>query len=137
MVMLGITTCGLLGVQLRSWGSGPFASIAFDLTLLIIGTSGVIAILLPYTSENFPLRVRGRATGWVAGCSKLGGLLAQGLSVAGITPLLSTAAVMIAVPALAALALLARYGRETRHRDLRELEGESAAAHESPYPRSD
>jgi putative MFS transporter len=132
MLMLGITCLGLLGLQLRSSVAGLFASIAFDLTLLIIGTSGVIAILLPYTSENFPLRIRGRATGWVAGCSKLGGLLAQGLSVAGITPLLSTAAVTIAVPALAALALLARYGRETRNRDLRELEVESAEAGGEP-----
>jgi MFS transporter, putative metabolite:H+ symporter len=134
MVMLGIMGLGLLGLQLRSSGSALFASTAFDLTLLIIGTSGVIAILLPYTSENFPLRIRGRATGWVAGCSKLGGLLAQGLSVAGITPLLSTAAVTIAVPAVAALVLLARYGRETRHRDLRELEVESGAAVEERYP---
>ena len=133
LVMLGITTCGLLGVQLRSYGSGPFASTVFDLTLLIIGTSGVIAILLPYTSENFPLRIRGRATGWIAGCSKLGGLLAQGFSVAGITPALSTAAVTIAVPALAALALLARYGRETRHRDLRELEAEGTVAADRHY----
>jgi MFS transporter, putative metabolite:H+ symporter len=133
MVMLVITSCGLLGLELRSFTSGLFASIAFDLTLLIIGTSGMIAILLPYTSENFPLRVRARATGWVAGCSKLGGLLAQGLSVAGITPALSTAAVTIAVPALAALALLARYGRETRQRDLRELEVESPASQQSRY----
>jgi putative MFS transporter len=134
MVMLAITSCGLLGIQFRSWDSGLFANTTLDLTLLIIGTSGVIAILLPYTSENFPLRIRGRATGWVAGCSKLGGLLAQGLSVAGITPALSTAAVTIAVPALAALALLARYGRETRQRDLRELEVEIPAAAEHRYP---
>jgi putative MFS transporter len=132
MVMLAITTCGLFGVQLRSYGSGLFASTVFDLTLLIVGTSGVIAILLPYTSENFPLRIRGRATGWVAGCSKLGGLLAQGLSVAGAAPALSTAALAISLPALAALALLARYGRETRQRDLRELEFEGTGVAQSP-----
>jgi len=38
-------------------------------------------------------------------------------------------------PSLAALALLARYGRETRQRDLRELDVESTAAAEDRYPR--
>jgi putative MFS transporter len=132
MLMVGITTCGLLGVQLRSHGSGLFGNTVFDLTLLIIGTSGMIAILLPYTSESFPLRIRGRATGWVAGCSKLGGLLAQTLSVLGAAPALSAAALAISAPALAALLLLAWFGRETRQRDLRELEVE----HGMPLPRA-
>jgi len=132
MLMVGITTCGLFGLQLRSSGSGLFASLGFDLTLLIIGTSGMIAILLPYTSENFPLRIRARATGWVAGCSKLGGLIAQTLSVLGAAPELSAAALAISFPALAALVLLARYGRETRQRDLRELEYAGA----DPVPRA-
>jgi putative MFS transporter len=126
LVMIGITTCGLLGLQLRSYDFGLFGSSLFDLTLLIIGTSGVIAILLPYTSENFPLRVRGRATGWIAGCSKLGGLLAQTLSVLGAAPALSAAALAVSFPALGALLLLARYGRETRQCDLRELEFDDA-----------
>src|SRR5256885_16443023 len=51
------------------------------LALLILGSTGVISMLLPYAAENYPLRIRGRATGWVAACSKLGGLTAQGLSV--------------------------------------------------------
>jgi putative MFS transporter len=122
MLMIGITTCGLLGVELRAQGFALLGDTVFDVTLLIIGTSGLIAILLPYTSENFPLRVRARATGWVAGCSKLGGLFAQGLGVLGAAPGLAAAGLAISFPALAALALLARYGRETRQRDLRELE---------------
>ena len=122
MLMIGITTCGLLGVALRAQGFALFGNTVFDVTLLVLGTSGLIAILLPYTSENFPLRVRGRATGWVAGCSKLGGLAAQLLSVLGAAPALAAAALAISFPALAALALLARYGQETRQRDLRELE---------------
>jgi putative MFS transporter len=128
MLMVGITTCGLLGEQLRSYGFGLFGNTVFDLTLLIIGTSGVIAMLLPYTSESFPLRIRGRATGWVAGCSKLGGLFAQTLSVLGAAPALSAAALAISAPALAALLLLAWFGRETRQRDLRELEVEHGIA---------
>jgi MFS transporter, putative metabolite:H+ symporter len=133
MLMVGITTCGLLAVQLRSYGSGLyFGNTLLDLTLLIIGSSGMIAILLPYTSENFPLRIRARATGWVAGCSKLGGLFAQALSVLGAAPALSTAALAISFPSLAALMLLAWFGRETRQRDLRELE----VGHGIPLPAS-
>jgi MFS transporter, putative metabolite:H+ symporter len=70
------------------------------------------------------VRIRGRATGWVAGCSKLGGLFAQTLSVLGAAPSLSAAALAISFPSLAAMLLLAWFGRETRQRDLRELEVE-------------
>jgi putative MFS transporter len=66
--------------------------------------------------------VRGRATGWVAGWSKIGGLLAQGLSVAALVPALGFAAAIVALPAMMSLALIGIYGRETRGRDLRELE---------------
>jgi putative MFS transporter len=43
---------------------------------VIVCASGIIAILLPYTAENYPIRVRGRAIGWAAGCTKGGGLIA-------------------------------------------------------------
>jgi putative MFS transporter len=125
LVMLGITTLGLVGLGLR--GSVElFANPILDLTLLIVGACGVISILMPYAAENYPLRIRGRATGWVAGCSKLGGLLAQGLSVAGAVPPLAVAATVIAAPVLVALLLIARFGRETRGRDLRDLEAAAA-----------
>ena len=72
--------------------------------------------------ESYPLRIRGRATGWVAGCSKLGGLLAQGLTVAGAVPPLGVAAGLVAAPALLALGLIALLGKETRGRALSELD---------------
>jgi MFS transporter, putative metabolite:H+ symporter len=125
LVMLGITTLGLVGLGLR--GSVElFANPILDLTLLIVGACGVISILMPYAAENYPLRIRGRATGWVAGCSKLGGLLAQGLSAAGAVPPLAAASLVIAAPVTVALLLISRFGRETRGRDLRELEAAAA-----------
>ena len=120
---IAITTLGLLAVLLRgSEGSSILSNPILPLALLIVGSTGVISILLPYTAENYPLKVRGRATGWVAGCSKLGGLIAQGLSVMALIPALDIAAVSIAVPAALSLLLIAMLGHETRHRDLRELE---------------
>ncbi|PZN32197.1 MAG: MFS transporter [Proteobacteria bacterium] len=120
---------GLIGLLLRSTGTALLANPMAALTLVIVGASGVIAILLPFTAESYPLRIRGRATGWIAGCSKLGGLIAQGSSVLGVAPPLGAAALLIVAPTAIALWLIAQYGRETRGRDLRVLEhGEPGAA---------
>lgn len=122
VVMLALMTLGLLGLLARSSGIEALANPVLPLTVLVVGSCGVIAILLPYTAENYPLRVRGRATGWVAGCSKLGGVLAQGLAVLGIVPPFGAAALVVVVPSALALALIRYWGRETRGRDLRTLE---------------
>src|SRR5207302_52390 len=98
------------------------ASPILPIVLLILGASGVISMLLPYTSENYPVKVRGRATGWVAGCSKIGGLIAQALSALALVPAIGIAAALIAVPAVLSMLLIYVFGRETRGRDLRELE---------------
>jgi len=72
------------------------------------------------------VRIRGRATGWVAGWSKIGGLVAQGLSALALIPALGVAAAVVAVPALVSLVLVAVAGRETRGCDLRNLESASS-----------
>ena len=98
--------------------SNPLISVS----LLIVGTSAVISILMPYAAESFPVRQRGRATGWVAGCSKIGGVIAQGLAVSALVPAFGLAAGVIAIPTVASLLLITTFGNETRGRDLRELE---------------
>ena len=98
MGSIALTTLGLLAVMLRSIGTWPILSNPIvPLCLLIVGSSGVISMLLPYAAENYPVRVRGRATGWVAGWSKVGGVIAQVLSVLGLVPALGTAAAFVAV----------------------------------------
>ena len=119
----GITTLGLLGISLRGalqWSvlSNP----VIPLSLLIVGSSAMISILLPYATETYPVRIRGRATGWVAGWSKIGGLMVQGLSALALVPALGIAAAVISIPAALSLALIWIFGRETRGRDLRDLE---------------
>jgi putative MFS transporter len=129
MLAIGITTLGLAAILLRSTGAAPIVSNPLvPLTLLIVGSSAVISILLPYATENYPIRVRGRATGWVAGWSKIGGLVAQGLSALALVPALGLAAAVVAIPALVSLALIGFFGRETRGRDLRDLEAVRAGA---------
>jgi putative MFS transporter len=92
------------------------------LTLLIVGSSALISMLLPYSAESSRIGIRGRATGWVAGWSKIGGLIAQGLGALALVPALGVAAGLVAFPAALALVLIWIFGRETRGRDLRDLE---------------
>jgi putative MFS transporter len=90
--------------------------------LLIIGTNALIAMLLPYTAESFPLRIRGRTTGTVAACTKAGGMLAQLLAMLASIPPLAIVCLAIIVPTVAAVFLVGLFGKETRGRDLRELD---------------
>jgi len=120
---IAVTALGLLVMVLREEGFQLVQNPLVPITLLIIGASGIIAILLPYTAENYPIRVRGRAIGWIAGCTKGGGLIAQGAGALALVPAIGNVALIIAVPAILSLVLVGKFGRETRQRDLRELEG--------------
>ena len=117
-----LTLTGLIGALLPapilSWPPLLVAVIA----MLIVGTNGMIAVLLPYSAENYPLGIRGRATGLVAGASKFGGVAVQGFALSGLIPTLGGAALALVVPMAASAALVAWAGRETRGRSLRELE---------------
>jgi putative MFS transporter len=120
LASIAVTLLGLAGVLWLALTRG--ASPVLPVALLIVGSNGIIAMILPYCAESFPLRVRGRATGWVAACSKLGGVLAQALAILAIIPTLAVSALMIAAPTALSLLLVARYGRETRGSDLRDLD---------------
>ena len=121
---IAITGLGLLGVL--QLDAGRNLSPVLPVALLIVGSNGMLAILLPYTAESFPLLVRGRATGWIAACSKFGGLLAQVLAISAMIPALGVAASAIIVPIVLSLVLITWFGSETRGRDLRHLEGAPA-----------
>jgi MFS transporter, putative metabolite:H+ symporter len=117
---LAVTLAGLAGVLMLEVGGGM--SPVLPVALLIIGTNGLIAMLLPYTAESFPLRIRGRTTGTVAACTKAGGMVAQLLAMFTLVPPLSLVSIVIMIPTLAAVILVAWFGKETRGRDLRDLD---------------
>ena len=117
---LAMTVAGLAGVLWLEVGGS--VSPVFPVALLIIGTNALIAMLLPYTAESFPLRIRGRTTGTVAACTKAGGMIAQFLAILALVPPLALVAIIIMVPTVAALLLVAIFGKETRGRDLRDLD---------------
>jgi putative MFS transporter len=117
---IGVTFAGLLGVialELELIGS-PVLPVA----LLIVGTNAMIAMLLPYAAESFPLRIRGRTTGTVAACTKAGGMFAQFAAILALVPPLDLVSIIILAPTFAALVMVASYGKETRGRDLRDLD---------------
>ncbi|MFL6661177.1 MAG: MFS transporter, partial [Rhizobacter sp.] len=124
---IALTALGLLGLLRLEWTSASAADPVWPVALLIVGINGIIAVLLPYAAESYPLAIRARATGWVAACTKGGGLLAQALSLAGLIPALGVASVAILVPVALSLALVLRWCIETRGRDLRSLDVPSPA----------
>lgn len=89
---------------------------------LLVAISGVIAMLIPYAAEIYPLRLRGTGSGAIAASSKAGGILGAGLGVTGFFGHFTLSAVVIALTMLAACALLSRHGVETRGRGLEEIE---------------
>ena len=117
-----LTLAGLLGALLPApmlaWPPLLVAVIA----LLVIGSNGLIAVLLPYAAENYALGVRGRATGLIAASSKFGGVTVQLGAFAGLIPTLGGAALALLLPMALSAGLIAHAGRETRGRSLRELE---------------
>jgi putative MFS transporter len=122
VVTVLLTLGGLAGALLPAEQlSSPPILIAV-IAMLIVGTNGTIAVLLPYTAENYPLGTRGRATGLIAGSSKFGGVTVQLLALGGLIPTLGGAALALLVPTAASAGLIAWAGRETRGRTLRELE---------------
>jgi MFS transporter, putative metabolite:H+ symporter len=120
VALMAVTLAGLASVMLLEVTHG--ASPVLPVALLIVGSNGLLAILLPYTSESYPLQVRGRATGWVAACTKAGGVIAQCLSITAFVPTLGIASLMTTVPVALSLVLICRYGTETRALDLGKLE---------------
>ena len=87
-------------------------------SILMVGANGIIGVLLPYAAENYPVLIRGRATGLVSGSSKFGGLAANALTIAALIPNLVVAAAALIIPIALSGSLVARYGEETRNRHL-------------------
>ena len=117
-----VTLVGLVGALLPAHMLTWPPLLITVIAMLIVGTNGMIAVLLPYTAENYALGVRGRATGLVAGSSKFGGVAVQGFALAGLIPTLTGAAAALLGPMALSAGLIAWAGRETRGRSLRELE---------------
>lgn len=92
--------------------------------LLLISASGVIAMLIPYAAEIYPVHLRGTGAGIVAASSKAGGILGAVCGVLGVFDNLAFSAMFIAAPLIVFGLLLLRNGIDTRGRQLEAIHTE-------------
>lgn len=90
--------------------------------LLLVSSSGVIAMLIPYAAEIYPVHLRGTGSGVIAASSKFGGILGAGFGVLGVFGHFAASALLIAVPMAVAALMLIRSGIETRGRGLEDIQ---------------
>lgn len=88
---------------------------------LLVSASGVIAMLIPYAAEIYPVHFRGTGAGLVAASSKFGGILGAACGILGLFGQLAIAAAVIALPLLIFALLLAYSGIDTRGRQLEDI----------------
>jgi MFS transporter, putative metabolite:H+ symporter len=113
-----------LGVFATSGGTVVRHSALFTalLVVLLVSMWATVSALAPYSAEIYPTEIRAVGSGVVAGATKLGGVIALGLSVASIAPpSLTGAALLAGITAGVAAVLLFFYGVETRGRRLEEI----------------
>lgn len=123
VLFLGLTAASLLvfavldALSVRSALMTTLATAA-----LLVSVSGVIAMLIPYAAEIYPLRLRGTGSGVIAASSKFGGIVGAGLGVAGFFDHFALSAVLLALPMAVSAIMLARSGVETRGHRLEDIQ---------------
>jgi putative MFS transporter len=131
LILLGLlTAASLMGFVVAGNSVAHHRGLLYALLVIpITGISSILAVLIAYSSEVYPTKVRSRATGLAAAASKAGGVLVIGIVVAAVAlPSISATALIGAVPmALGALAV-AVFGVETRRRRLEEITSEELGA---------
>ena len=123
-----IAAAALTGFSMLGRGASDANTLFTALTIvLLVSISGVIAMLIPYATEIYPVQVRGTGSGVIAGSSKAGGIVAAGLGVTGFYAVLATSAIGVAIPLAAAAIVLAIKGIETRGRSLEDIHAGAGA----------
>jgi len=118
LTALALLTFAAIGLaHLKSPGATVAATAA-----LLISANGVIAMLIPYAAEIYPVHLRGTGSGVIAASSKFGGILGAGLGVLGLFADFTMSALLIAVPMAISAALLLRSGIETRGHGLEQIQ---------------
>jgi putative MFS transporter len=123
LVFVGLSTASLLAFfAMGLAGVREAGVLVAAMAALLVSLSGVIAMLVPYASEIYPVRLRGTGSGVVAASSKAGGIVGALAGVAGFFGAFALSALLVALPMAVAGVMLARAGVETRGRRLEEIE---------------
>ncbi len=118
-----LTVAGLVILSaLAQNGAIGRSALMMGIVILMVGANGMNAVLIPYGVENYPLQIRGRGTGLIAGMGKAGGIVAQSVTLMALVPGLTAAGLVIAAPVALSAGMIARYGAETRLRRLEEVD---------------
>ena len=99
---------------------------------LLVSASGVIAMLIPYAAEIYPVHLRGTGSGAIAACSKFGGILGALFGVLGLLGNLTLSALLIALPMAVSGIMLLRSGIDTRGRRLEDIQHAMSKKNPSP-----
>lgn len=104
----------------------------FLLVIPVWGINIFNAVLAAYTAEVYPTAIRARGSGVSAGATKAGGVLVLALAVAAVAaPSIRLTAALGVIPMALAVALLIKFGPETRNA---QLEGITERTHNPPQP---
>ena len=123
VLFIGVTALSLLFFFLIDLVNVRISAVTTIGTVaLLLSISGVIATLIPYAAEIYPVHLRSTGAGLIAGCSKFGGILGAGLGVAGMFEHFMLSAILIAMPMAVAGWMLARSGIETRGHGLEAIQ---------------
>jgi putative MFS transporter len=123
VLFIGLTTMALLAFFAMGFGGVHSQAVTMAATVaLLVSVSGVIAMLIPYAAEIYPVHLRGTGSGVIAASSKFGGILGAGLGVLGFFGNFALSAVLIAVPMAISGVMLWRSGIETRGQGLEDIQ---------------
>lgn len=120
-----LTACALVAFAILDPGSGGPASpwLIPLMVVLLVGSGGVVSMLLPYAAEVYPTQLRSTGSGFAAGASKLGGVAAPPIAALclSVTPGFLLIGLAVAAPIALSGLVLAVAGVETRDRGLEAL----------------
>ena len=123
VLFIGFTAATLLAfAAMEMTGVRAETATTVATAMLLVSVSGVIAMLIPYAAEIYPVHLRGTGSGVVAASSKFGGILGAGLGVMGFFGHFALSALLIAVPMAISGVMLLRSGIETRGYRLEEIQ---------------
>jgi len=125
VLFTALTAAALTGfflIGLLKFQSAPV--IVAVTALLLVSSSGVIAMLIPYASEIYPVHLRATGTGIIAASSKFGGILGALCAVLGLFGDLSMSAIGVAIPMLISGGVLLKNGTDTNGKGLEAIQTE-------------
>ena len=127
VLFLALTSAVLLAfAALAAFDVRSTAATTIATAALLVAISGVIAMLIPYAAEIYPLKLRGTGSGVIAASSKFGGIVGAGVGVLGFFDHFVLSALVIAAPMALAAVMLRFGGVETRGVGLEAIQRELA-----------